>query len=271
MDWNFEDNLGSEAAAIKPAEPMEPATRIEPAIPEQIPAKSVPHPSSPNPAIEEFPPERPDLRHQAQLTSTSNSPRIPHPLIKPGATASNIPRQDPKPLPGNSLSSPEQVLKPTEKSSIRSSLPASGPTEYSAQPERPPRQKAVPAPAEEAAGAPPIVAVTAPQASEPGEPTASARGFPKARRPERPQVMELPRLTEHPTARNREPTGLESSPESTRPSVIINHIEVEVVPPPGEKSTPKPVSAATPRSAFVSQIGPLQGVAKHLAFSIRHR
>jgi hypothetical protein len=81
MDWNFEDNLGSEAAAIKPAEPMEPATRIEPAIPEQIPAKSVPHPSSPNPAIEEFPPERPDLRHQAQLTSTSNSPRIPHPLV----------------------------------------------------------------------------------------------------------------------------------------------------------------------------------------------
>jgi hypothetical protein len=29
MDWNFEDNLGSEAAAIKPIEPMEPVTSPE--------------------------------------------------------------------------------------------------------------------------------------------------------------------------------------------------------------------------------------------------
>ncbi|HEY5895481.1 MAG TPA: hypothetical protein VIT91_19860 [Chthoniobacterales bacterium] len=272
MDWNFEDNLGSEAAAIESAEPMEPVTRLEPAIPEHIPAESVPHPL--HPAIGELPPEKPDSRHRAHLTSTSNTPRIPHPLIQPSATPSNTPRQDPKPLPAISLASPEHALKPTGKSSIQSPLPVNGPTEQPAQPERPAPQKAVPASTKADPGVPPIVSPGAPQASEAGEPIASARDFPRAGRPERrlerPQVMELPPLTEHPTARNREQTGLEPSTESTRPSVIINHIEVEVVPP-AEKSTPKPVSPATPRSAFVSQIGPLQGVAKHLAFSIRHR
>jgi hypothetical protein len=269
MDWNFEDSLPSDTAASETALPMEPATRIEPTIPEQTPVKPNPRPSSPNPVIEEMAPQPSDSRHQAHRESTSDPLRIPHALIEPSAAASNIPRQGPN-LSGKSLASPEQVLKQTVKSSLRSSRSASGSTEHSVQPERHASQMRVPVPAKADAGAPSIVVNTAPQASEASEPTDSARELARVRRPEQPQVMEPRPSTDYQINCRPQPAGLESSHESTRPSVIINSIEVEVVPPASEKCASKPASAAPPRSAPVSQIGPLRRVAKHLAFSIRH-
>ncbi|HEY5751999.1 MAG TPA: hypothetical protein VIT21_02520 [Chthoniobacterales bacterium] len=271
MDWNFEDTLasGTSASETPPPLSMEPATRIEPEAPKKTPANPLPHSSSPNPSIDESPAKRPDSPHQAQRESASDPLRIRHAAINTSsAAASNISRQDPKPLPGNSLASPEPVPEPVEKSGVQAPHPAYGATGYSAQQQRRVPQKAVPATSKADPGTPMIAVNTVPQA---GEPTASAHGFPEVSRSEQSQLPELPPLTQRQTARRREPVGPELSPEPARSSVVINHIQVDVVPPAAERSTSKPASTAPPRSVPVSQIGPLRGVAKHLAFSIRHR
>lgn len=274
MDWNFEEPLATGTAAFETTVPMEPAThiepviRIEPATPTQTPAKPLPRPSSPIPAIDELPPDRPDSQHQAQEGSASDPLRSQQAPIKPSTAASNIPWPDQKPLAEDSLPSREQVSEPAKPASVQPSHPEHGTTEHSPRAERRSPQMAVPATAKADPGTPMIVVNTVPQASEP---KASVRDFPEASRSEQSQLPELPPLIERQTGRHREAVGPELSPEPGRPSVIINHIQVEVVPPAAERSTPKPASPATARSTPVSQIGPLRGVAKHLAFSIRHR
>jgi|SoimicmetaTmtHMA_FD_contig_51_3776647_length_1105_multi_2_in_0_out_0_1 hypothetical protein len=62
-------------------------------------------------------------------------------------------------------------------------------------------------------------------------------------------------------------TSLEPVPSG----VVIGRIEVEVVPPTTEKAAAKTAPRQPVRSGPISQIGPLGGGAKHLAFAIRHR
>ena len=62
-------------------------------------------------------------------------------------------------------------------------------------------------------------------------------------------------------------TSLEPAPSG----VVIGRIEVEVFPPATEKAAAKTAPRQPVRSGPISQIGPLGGGAKHLAFAIRHR
>jgi hypothetical protein len=84
------------------------------------------------------------------------------------------------------------------------------------------------------------------------------------------------------TLRSSEPPGKRSadlgkwapviSPSEPAPSgVVIGRIEVEVVAPSAEKPAAKTAPRQPARSGPISQIGPLGGVPKHLAFSVRHR
>lgn len=61
-------------------------------------------------------------------------------------------------------------------------------------------------------------------------------------------------------------TSLDPAPSG----VVIGRIEVEVVPLTKEKAVAKTAPRQPVRSSPISQIGPLGGVAKHLAFAVRH-
>ncbi len=61
-------------------------------------------------------------------------------------------------------------------------------------------------------------------------------------------------------------TSLDPAPSG----VVIGRIEVEVVPLTKEKAVAKTAPRQPVRSGPISQIGPLGGVAKHLAFAVRH-
>ncbi len=278
-EWSFEDALGSDILAPDTPTPVEPAPPTERAAPKPTPEATHEERSPANSPIAEVSQERPVPRQPAAKEPAAKPSNIEPPKTEDSTINQSVIEIRPT---TREVAAPEQQSRFEAAPAPRKRAldPATKPGEMPARPDQrttddpamqPQRHKLsipIPVPASLDSEAASIVMNAAPTAREPVPPP---RNISQPGSQESSRSTAPPSKTEHPRARRLDPAPAEPSPEPARSGVIIDHLQVEVVSPPAEKPSQKPKASAPARSAPVSQIGPLRGVAKHLAFSIRHR
>jgi hypothetical protein len=275
MAWNFWDSPGSEIASTGTPESTEigdPVHPWPPLAPEtfwQRKEKPIAHPpslrASPISDQSDVSPESRDPRQLPRQKSGAPSSRT-----EPGGVetpeARNVPWPDSKFAIEASVPPGEQISARPAKRSIQASQ-AGSPADHSF---APPHLPAPPNPE-------PVFAYADPQPPvAKAAPRSEKESFPALVHPEVGGLEQAHSPLHSSPAGNRAPRLQqaaipEPSPEPSRSGVIIDNLQVEVVMPPVEKPAPRPVAAAPLRSTPASRIGPLRGVSKHLAFSVRHR
>jgi hypothetical protein len=264
--WHFEGAIDSDPSLLETLAPIKSAPGVEPAAPTSTPEISQ-GPSSPSPPLAHEFADSPESRQMGRETSTLRQPQTDNSPRRAGPVPQDAPTPEPNLRTEKQSASHEPPLAPATESIVPPARGARRALDHPMRPEEIADQYAN-------ADAPSTVGQT-PLQTPPTE--RIERSFlerrPVQQPPWRKESRSLgPPLTGgDPTARHRQSAALETSPEAARPGVTIDYLHVEVVAAPAEKPKPKPAAPAPVRPVPVSQIGPLRGVAKHLAFSLRQR
>jgi hypothetical protein len=267
--WDFEGTIDSAPSLLETLAPIKSAPGVEPAAPTSTPEISQ-GPSSPSPPLAHEFADSPESRHMGRETSTLRQPQTDNSPRRAGTP----PTPEPNLRTEKQSASHEPPLAPATESTVQPARGVRRALDHPIRPKKSPINTTLPILEEANADAPSTVGQTALQTPRTER---IERSFLEPRPVQQPPWRKEsrapgPPLTGgDPTARHRQSAAFETSPEVARPGVTIDYLHVEVVAAPAEKPKPKPAAPATVRPAPVSQIGPLRGVAKHLAFSVRQR
>ena len=271
--WDFEGTIDSDPSLLETPAPIKSAPGVEPAAPTSAPEISQ-GPSSPSPPLAHEFADPPESRHIGRETPTLRQPQTDNSPRRAGTVAQDAPTPEPNLRTEKQSASHEPPLPPATESTVQPARGTRRALDHPMRPKKSPINTTLPILEEANADAPSTVGQTALQ-TPPTE--RIERSFLEPRPVQQPPWRKEsrapgPPLTGgDPTARHRQSAALETSPEAARPGVTIDYLHVEVVAAPAEKPKPKPAVPAPVRPVPVSQIGPLRGVAKHLAFSVRQR